>query len=303
MIRLGVNVPNFGQGIDAEQLLRWAQFADSNGFATAVVSDHLAPTPEVTALYPDPFYDPFLLIAWLAGQTTSVRWGISVLVVPYRHPLLTARSSAAIHTLTGGRFVLGVGTGWARTEFEALDADFERRGATSDRYLDIITRAWAGTTISSDIPGLTFADVATGPTPAHGRLPLWVGGTSAPAIRRVMRFGGAWHPINPDLDWLRQVGLPTLARLADSAGKPLPDLVPRIKARLHATPVPGRRPLGVGQLDQVVGDVLSLADLGAVEVILDTNPDAPRIRDFDRERRDLLEIRDAVHDAWARRGG
>jgi probable F420-dependent oxidoreductase len=299
VIRLGVNVPNFGPVIGPADLLDWAQFADRNGFATAVVSDHVAPTPEVSAVYPDPFYDPFVLISALAGQTTSVRWGTSVLILPYRHPLLTARMSAAIHALSGGRFVLGVGTGWARTEFEALGADFEVRGATSDRYLDIITRAWAGGRVSSDTPGLMFTDVATGPAPAGGRVPLWVGGAGRPALRRVVRFGAAWHPINPGLSWLREVGVPAVRRLAAEAEQPMPELVPRIKAHLQ-TEANGQRPLGVGRLDQIVGDVLALADLGAAEVILDTNPDEPSTRDFGAEQRHLLEIKDAVQQAWTR---
>ena len=300
MIRLGVNVPNFGPVIGPADLLDWAQFADSNGFATAVVSDHVAPTPEVSAVYPDPFYDPLVLISALAGQTTSVRWGTSVLILPYRHPLLTARMSAASYALSGGRFVLGVGTGWARTEFQALGLDFGARGPTSDRYLDIITRAWAGARVSSDTPGLTFTDVATGPVPAGGRVPLWVGGISRPALRRVVRFGAAWHPINPDLRWLRDVGLPAIRRLADEAERPMPQLVPRIKAQLQ-TEARGPRPLGFGRLDQIVDDVLSLVDLGAAEVILDSNPDEPRARAFGVEQRHLLEIKDAVQQAWTRR--
>ena len=302
MIRLGVNVPNFGPVISPADLLDWAHFADRNGFATAVVSDHVAPTPEVSAIYPDPFYDPFVLISALAGQTTSVRWGTSVLILPYRHPLLTARMSAAIHALSGGRFVLGVGTGWARTEFEALNRDFEARGATSDRYLEIMTRAWTGTTVSSDSPGLVFTDVATGPAPPGGRVPLWVGGASKPALRRAVRFDAAWHPINPDLSWLSEVGLPAIQRLAAEAEKPMPRLVPRIKARLQ-TEAKGQRPLGVGRMDQIVDDVLALADLRATEVILDTNPDEPRDRNFGVEQRHLLEIKDAVQQAWTRHCG
>jgi probable F420-dependent oxidoreductase len=284
MTRLGVNIPNFGPEADPESLLGWARFAEANGFATAVVSDHVAPTAEVGALYPDPLYDPFVLLGWLAGRTTTVRLGTSVLVVPYRHPLLTARMSAQLHRLSGGRFVLGVGTGWAATEFAVLGLDPAVRGRTTDAYLKIITAAWA----DGEVDG-----VAAGPAPPGGRLPLWVGGNAPVAIRRAVAYGTAWHPINPDLAWLRDTGMPALAGAAAAAGRPVPELVPRIKARLQPEPAPAGRPLGVGTVAQVVGDVAALAAAGATEVILDPNPDRPRPRSFSAEQRQLLEIKDA----------
>jgi probable F420-dependent oxidoreductase len=293
MMRLGLNVPNFGPEADPDSLSEWARFAESNGFATLVVSDHVAPTHEVTDTYAPPFYDPFVLLAWLAAQTSTLRLGTSVLVVPYRHPLLTARMSAVAHELSGGRFVLGAGSGWARTEFEALGLDHSKRGRTTDAYLDVITRAWAQDRVSSDLPGLTFDEVATGPSPAGGRVPLWIGGAGPTAIKRAVRFGEAWHPINPVLADLRDVGMPALRRAAEASGRAVPGLVPRIKTRLSTTLQPSRRPLGVGTLEQVVADLGALADLGAVEVILDANPDRPEPRDFDAERANLLDVKQA----------
>jgi probable F420-dependent oxidoreductase len=297
---LGVNVPNFGPEADEEALLGWARFAEDAGFSTVVVSDHVAPTPEVTALYPPPFHDPFVLLAWLAGQTTTVRLGTSVTVLPYRHPLLTARMSAMLHGLSGGRFVLGVGSGWAATEFAALGLDVAARGRTTDAYLDVIVRAWAHETVGADGDGLHFSDVATGPAPPGGTVPLWVGGAAPVAIRRAARHATAWHPINPRLAWLRDEGLPALAGAAADAGRPVPLLVPRIKARLQPGPAPDGRRLGVGTLDQVVSDLVALTACGATEIILDPNTDEPRPRDYATEQRHLLEIRDAHAERAAR---
>jgi probable F420-dependent oxidoreductase len=299
---LGVNVPNFGPEADLDALLGWARFAESGGFSTIVVSDHVAPTPEVTALYPPPFHDPFILLAWLAGRTTTVRLGTSVIVLPYRHPLLTARMSAMIHGLSGGRFVLGVGSGWAATEFAALGLDVAARGRTTDAYLDVVVRAWANETVDADGDGLRFSDVATGPAPPGGAVPLWVGGAAPVAIRRAARHGTAWHPINPELAWLRDAGLPALAAAAADLGRPVPRLVPRIKARLQPEPAPEGRRLGVGTLDQVVADLAALTACGADEIILDPNTDEPRPRDYATEQRHLLEIRDAHAEASAQRG-
>ena len=91
-------------------------------FDAIVLSDHVAPTSEVTDVYPPPFYGPLTAIAWLAGQSEDLLFATSVLVVPYRHPLLTARVSAMLYEISGGRFALGVGVGWSATEFEALGA-------------------------------------------------------------------------------------------------------------------------------------------------------------------------------------
>ena len=292
MMRLGVNVPNFGPESSYDALFGWARFAEDGGFDTLVVSDHVVLTPEVTAIYPEPFHDPFVLLAWLAGQTSTVRLGTSVVLLPYRHPLHTARMSAMLHLMSGGRFVLGVGAGWSATEFAALGADHARRGPVTDEYLDLITAAWERERV--DGPG--YRDVATGPRPSGGRVPVWVGGSSLRAIRRAVRSGSAWHPINPGLDWLRDTGLPALRREAAGQGRPVPDLVVRVKARLQDEPAGPDRPAGVGTLGQVVGDVRALEALGAAEVILDPNPDQPRPRDYATEQRHLAAIKQALRD-------
>jgi probable F420-dependent oxidoreductase len=289
---LSLNVPNFGPETDASSLLEWARFAEDAGFTTLVVSDHVVPTREITELYPDPFYDSFTLLAWLAGQTRRIRLGISVLIVPYRHPLLTARMSAALHDLSGGRFVLGAGAGWSASEFAAVGQDFGARGATTDRYLQLITQAWSRERVSYRDGAMQF-EAATGPRPVSRPIPLWIGGAGPAARRRAVELGSAWHPANPELDWLREVGLPDLACKADEAASEVPAFVPRIKAQVSAEPASGpRRPLGVGTVNQIVRDVCALAELGAAEVVLDPNPDRPRPRDFVVEQQHLRDIRD-----------
>ena len=93
-MRLGVNVPNFGPGTSPDILQRWALTVEGLGFDLLMVSDHVVVTPDVAEQYPAPFYEPFTTLAWLAGLTRRVRLGTTVLIVPYRHPLLTARMAA-----------------------------------------------------------------------------------------------------------------------------------------------------------------------------------------------------------------
>jgi hypothetical protein len=128
-----VNVPNFGPGTSPDTLARWAQTVEGLGFDLLMVSDHIAVTPDVAEQYPAPFYEPFTTLAWLAGLTRRVRLGTTVLIVPYRHPLLVARMAANLNDLSGGRLVLGVGVGWARQEFDALGVAFGRAGEADRR--------------------------------------------------------------------------------------------------------------------------------------------------------------------------
>jgi alkanesulfonate monooxygenase SsuD/methylene tetrahydromethanopterin reductase-like flavin-dependent oxidoreductase (luciferase family) len=141
-VRLGVNVPNFGPGTSPDMLRRWALTVEGLGFDLLMVSDHIAVTADVAGQYPAPFYEPFTTLSWLAGLTRTVRLGTTVLIVPYRHPLLTARMAANLNDLSGGRLVLGVGVGWARQEFDALGVAFGKRGRLTDEYLLAIRAAW-----------------------------------------------------------------------------------------------------------------------------------------------------------------
>ncbi|NED37061.1 LLM class flavin-dependent oxidoreductase, partial [Streptomyces sp. SID8499] len=134
-MRLGVNVPNFGPGTDPGVLRDWARITEALGYDLLMVSDHVAVTPDVAERYPEPFYEPFTTLSWLAGVTGTVRLGTTVLILPYRHPRLVARMAANLGRLSGGRLVLGVGAGWARQEFDALGVPFAARGRLTDECL------------------------------------------------------------------------------------------------------------------------------------------------------------------------
>lgn len=279
-MRFGVNIPNFGPTTGPDELLAWVRFAEDACFDTAVVSDHVAPTPDVAEVYPAPFYDPFVTLAWLAAQTSTVRLGTSVSVLPLRHPLHTARLASNLDRLSAGRFVLGVGVGWSRMEYDAVGVPFEHRGAITDEYLDAIIEAWLHPEVTHDGPAAGYQAVSTGPAPLQRpHPPVWVGGMSPGAIRRAARWATAWHPINPDRDWLVQHGMPALHQAAREIDRRTPDVVPRIKAWVTPDDVTtARRPLGRGSIRQIGADLALLAELDCPEVILDTNPDHPRDR-------------------------
>jgi alkanesulfonate monooxygenase SsuD/methylene tetrahydromethanopterin reductase-like flavin-dependent oxidoreductase (luciferase family) len=109
-MHLGVNVPNYGPGTDPGVLREWGRIVEGLGFDLLMVSDHVVVTPDVAVRYPERFFEPFTTLSWLAGITTRVRLGTTVLVLPYRHPLLVARMAGGLDELSGGRLVLGADT-------------------------------------------------------------------------------------------------------------------------------------------------------------------------------------------------
>jgi len=255
-VRLGVNVPNFGPGTNPDVLRRWALTVEGLGFDLLMVSDHIAVTPDVAEQYPAPFYEPFTTLSWLAGLTRGIRLGTTVLIVPYRHPLLIARMAANLNDLSGGRLVLGVGVGWAREEFGALGVPFRDRGRLTDEYLLAIRTAWQDET-----------DYRS------GHIPLWIGGNSDAALRRAVRLGDAWHPLRFTPGWMAEAA-GRLTACAAEQGRPAPALMPRIALRLTDAPVtasiPGAdRLAGHGTIDQIMADLGQLRSLGADTVVLD----------------------------------
>jgi alkanesulfonate monooxygenase SsuD/methylene tetrahydromethanopterin reductase-like flavin-dependent oxidoreductase (luciferase family) len=251
-VRLGVNVPNFGPGTDPDVLRRWALTVEGLGFDLLMLSDHIAVTPDVAEQYPAPFYEPLTTLAWLAGQTRQIRLGTTVLIVPYRHPLLTARMAANLNDLSGGRLVLGVGVGWARQEFDALGVPFRERGRLTDEHLLAIRAAWQDD-----------ADYRS------GQIPVWIGGNSDAAVRRAVRLGDAWHPLRFTPGWLAEAA-GRLAASATEQQRAQPALMPRIALRLTQAPIiDDDRLAGHGTIDQIAADLDQLRSLGAGTVVLD----------------------------------
>jgi probable F420-dependent oxidoreductase len=276
-MKIGVNLINFGPGATPEALVGWARRVEELGFHLLMTSDHVTITSDVAKLYPAPFYEPLTLLGWLAGVTRRIELGTTVIIVPYRHPLVTARATAVVDQLSGGRFIFGVGVGWARQEFEALGLPFERRGAITDDYLGAIRACWTHDVASYEGRFVRFAGVHTAPRPMRTpHPPVWVGGASEAAMRRAVLHGDAWHPIRIRIDWLRDTGLPKLKEIAEREGRPVPAICPRIKFQLFDGPLPEeKRNAGQGSLEQVRGDLRALEAMGAPYILLDTYNDDP----------------------------
>jgi probable F420-dependent oxidoreductase len=139
--------------------------------------------------------DPFDTVAFLAAATQKVRLGLSVLIVPYRHPFDVARRVATIDVLSGGRFVLGVGVGWLEEEFRLLKIPFKERAQRTREYIKVMKALWTEEKPRFSGQFVELAeDVNVLPRPIQKpHPPIWVGGESLPALRRVVEFGNGWH--------------------------------------------------------------------------------------------------------------
>ncbi len=274
-MKVGVNLINFGPGVSPASLKSWATLSEALGYHIIMTSDHIAITPDVQSRYPAPFYEPLSLLGWLAGVTTKIEIGTTVIIVPYRNPLELAKATANVDQLSDGRFILGVGIGWAQEEFHVLNAAYKSRGAVTNEYLAAVKLLWTQDMASYNGKFISFDDVHTAPRPIQTpHPPIWVGGPSDAAMRRTVRYGNAWHPIRIQMDWFKNTGIPRLKEISDEEAKSVPELCPRIRLRLTDSPVTGSdRVVGEGDIDQVHRDLAELENLGCSYVILDTYAD------------------------------
>jgi probable F420-dependent oxidoreductase len=205
-------VPDFGTGlpaiqqiptrvrpwekdVDGPKILEAARAAEAAGFAWVSCSDHPAvPVSRAQAMGPT-WFDAGSTLAFVAGVTTRIRLMPHVLVLPYRHPLVVAKQYGTLDFLSGGRLILGVGSGHLKPEFLALGANYDERGKVTDEYLRALAAAWQHDVAYFDGEFVSFRDMMVWPRPIQKpRPPFWVGGNSNAAVKRAARFADGWVP-------------------------------------------------------------------------------------------------------------
>jgi probable F420-dependent oxidoreductase len=140
----------------------------------------------------DPFHEPLLLFAHLAAVTTRLRFATSVLILPQRQTALVAKQCAELDLLSGGRFALGVGVGWNHVEYACLGEDFATRGQRADEQIGVLRALWSEPVVSYRGRWDAIDRAGLNPLPDARRIPIWIGGHSAAAIRRAGRLGDGW---------------------------------------------------------------------------------------------------------------
>lgn len=201
------------------ELARVAQACDAAGFFYVAVCDHVAIPKPLDEKMSTSWYDTLTTLGWLAGITEQVHLLSHVYVLPYRHPLMTAKGFSTLDALSGGRAILGVGAGHVEGEFALLGADYANRGRVLDDALDVVRAAFADEYPRADTPTWSVADAGMRPRPARpGGPPIWVGGSSAPAIRRAARVGDGWLPQGPPKDGMK-AAIARIGELRAEAGR------------------------------------------------------------------------------------
>jgi len=193
---------SFAQGWEADcgpaEMRRIAEAADRLGYFYLAVSDHIAIPRALAPRMSTVWYDTVATLAWCAAATTRIRLMSYVAVLPYRHPLDSAKAYATVDALSGGRLILGVGTGHAREEFEALGLDFTKRGRLLDEAIDAVAGAFREEYPEHEGAAFRYRGVGLSPRPVQTpRPPIWVGGSSRAAIRRAAERGDGWLPQGP----------------------------------------------------------------------------------------------------------
>jgi probable F420-dependent oxidoreductase len=271
-VKYGVVLPIWQLTIaEAESLTTRAEELGLDG---VFVPDHILAKPATTQHYGGHWPDPFSLLGYLAGRTRHIQLGASVIVLPYRNALVTAKAAATVDQASGGRFIFGVGVGWDEAEFVDLKLPFHERGRLSNDYIKAIKAAWA-----ADIPEykgqyVSFSGATFSPRPAQRpHPPIWVGGSpgavSSPAVRRCAELGDAWHPLALSLDDIEK-GFATLRDLAARSGRrDAVGLAPRNALDLTEAPKGSGRAAFQGSVGEVASDIRRVRSLGAAWMTFD----------------------------------
>jgi probable F420-dependent oxidoreductase len=237
----GLHIGTRGCLTTRENIMAMATNAEAGGYAIIGVADHLIVPVRTDIRYPysttgewpgaqsGECFDAIGTLTFMAGFTQKVRLLTSVLVVPYRPAVLTAKLLSTADVLSGGRVIAGVGSGWMKEEFEALDTPpFAARGSVTDEYIQAWQALWTQDRPAFVGAHVRFGNVLANPKPvSKPHPPIWVGGESAPAIRRAAAVGDAWYPgsgqnhsqMMLNTPALLKAGIEKLHRSADAIGR------------------------------------------------------------------------------------
>jgi probable F420-dependent oxidoreductase len=212
------HVRHAAEFVTGDAVMECARTAEAAGLDACFVTDHPAPDAKWLAGGGHHALDPFVALSFAAAATTRLRVQTHILVLPYRNPLLTAKSVLSLDVLSGGRVILGVAPGYLKPEFSALGVNFDDRNQLTDEAIDVMRRVWTEEEV--EFTGLTFrtrGTVMRPPVVQQPHPPIWIGGNSTAAIRRAAERGQGWVPFPNPAGVSSAVRTPPLASLDDLA--------------------------------------------------------------------------------------
>ena len=292
-MKYGYTLPGRGPLMDPETLGVIARKGEELGYDAVYAGDHILVPKNIASIYPyseggeypggpsGESMELLTLLAFLAGQTSKIRLVASVIIVPYRSPLLAAKALATLDVLSQGRLVIGIGVGWMREEFEALDLPpFEERGAVTDEYIRAFKELWTSDSPHFEGKYVNFDDINFLPKPVQKpHPPIWVGGESRPALRRTAELADGWYPLgsNPTFPMgtpeQLSAGLERLAAYARRFGRDPAEIEVIYRTsqfELNGTAVSDNgRPSFVGNADQIAADIRRYEEMGVGSMVLD----------------------------------
>jgi probable F420-dependent oxidoreductase len=286
-MELGICLPNFRPGAGPEGMLAATHTAERLGWHSVWTTDHILVDGAARGAAYRHIYEALSVLAWLAGQTTAIRMGTSVLVVPMRNAVVLAKELATVDALSGGRLIAGVGIGWNEAEFANLGmADrFSRRGSYLEETVALWRHLWSGRTGPWEGRFHQLGEAYFSPLPTQGAsLPIWIGATAEPALQRVGRVADGYHSTRTSAAAMRE-RRELIASAAAAAGRPLPTMSTRLSVRFDGQPevsvIAGTARQMADQLREYVraGTEHVALDFGEVE----PEPVARAIERFDRE--------------------
>jgi probable F420-dependent oxidoreductase len=272
-MKFGVWLPNCRHLATPDIIRGTAVRAEALGYDSVWVSDHVVVPRANIRNFGETIFDPLVTLAVAAGATHRVQLGTTVLIVPYRHAVVTAKMISSLDVLSGGRVLFGIGAGWVAAESAALGVPFAERGAMTDEYLRAMQELWTSPVPAFKGKYTQFSDLVFEPKPLQKpHPPIWVGGHSRAALRRAVEFGAAWHPINRSPEELR-AGRAELARLGQARGRaaaPIVTLRNDVRIQPPGQPVPTSTHAGrvlAGEPAALVDQIRELADCGVEHLV------------------------------------
>jgi len=278
-MKLGICLPHYGRPIEIGRILEVVRRAEESGLDSVWVTDHVIVPEQANVIYREDMLDPLAVLPWLAGVTRRVLLGTSVVILPYRSPIPVAKLLASVDVLSGGRLIVGAAIGWLEGEFDALGVPFKERASRSDEALELLRALWTQEHPKIQTRRHRAQDVVFSPMPLQKpRPPLYVGGSSEGAYRRVARLGDGWHASATNHDAFRQ-GADTVRRFWKEAGREsAPFLSLRIPILIDGVHRPavdmglirGRHTLN-GSVTQIADELRGFRDLDCGHVALEVS--------------------------------